>query len=115
MSSKVIDELLTHLSSMKQHAERERHAVRKLQSRSLFELAAEGETQARKLGQLLARVPKDVVGTPRWAEVMSRAAEVRAIARANAELMRRSLEVVRAAKQSGFVSPDAPAFVSRVA
>ncbi|MBK7858989.1 MAG: hypothetical protein IPJ65_10295 [Archangiaceae bacterium] len=111
------DELLALLTAMKSHAERERSAIRYLNARSIFELATEGEGLARKLGQLLSKADASVTGSKQWGEICVRAGEVRAIARANAELMRRSLELIRASKGShpGAPTSDAPSFVSRVA
>lgn len=104
-------QLLELLTAMKSHAERERSAVRSLQPRQLFELATEGETLARRLAQLLA---KTTGVTP---EVTKRAGEVRALARANAELVRRSLDVIKAVKSTSAPTggADTPAFISRVA
>lgn len=105
-------DLLELLRTMKSHAERERAAVRSLDARQLFELAREGESLAQKLSSLLARVTPEVLKSEQWAAITGQAAEVRAIARTNAEIMRRSLEVVRAVRQPFPVS-DAPAFVSQ--
>jgi len=103
--------LLELLTAMKSHAERERSAVRSLDVRTLFELATEGEAHARRLAQLLAKT------TEVPAEALRQAGEVRAMSRANAELVRRSLDVIRAvrSKAPSTGAADAPAFISRVA
>ncbi|MBL8957924.1 MAG: hypothetical protein JNK82_44525 [Myxococcaceae bacterium] len=105
-----MNSLLELLTQMKSHAERERSAVRSLEPRKLFELATEGEALALRLGQLLSATP---TVSP---EVLKQAAEVRAMSRANAEIVRRSLDVIRAVKTKAphLGATDAPAFVSTV-
>src|SRR5947207_1222763 len=91
-------DLLDLLDAMKQHAERERTAVRKLDARQLFDLAAEGERLTQRLGALLSKVSRPELASPQWKQVRARASEVRALSAANAELMRRSLQLVRAVR-----------------
>jgi hypothetical protein len=108
--------LLELLDTMKQHAERERKAVRGLDARQLFDLAAEGERLAQQLSQQLSKVSRAELQSPEWKQVRARATEVRALSSANAELMRRSLQIVRAVRAPHhFTGDDAPAFISRVA
>ncbi len=121
-----MNDLLDLLEAMKQHAEAERQAIRALDARRLFELANEGERLAAKLAQRLQHTPKSDAAEPAWADVRKAAAHVRAVARTNAELLSRSLQLIRAVRAPhqpparGF-SPrgpdvaDEPAFVSEVA
>ncbi len=107
------NELLALLATMKSHATAERAALRSLNARQLFELAREGETLAQKLDRLLQRTTQADVASEGWSDVTKAASEVRALSRANHELMRRSLDVIRAVKRPLPSPGDEPAFVSQ--
>jgi hypothetical protein len=109
-----MNEVLELISALKSNAERERQALRSLDSRALLELAAQADGLARRLGAAMSRVGPEQLKDARWRDVRARAAELKALLRANATVASRSLDVVRALRKlAPPPPPDAPAFVSR--
>jgi hypothetical protein len=104
--------LLDLLSRLYDHAEAERRALRGLDTRALFELAAHGEELSRQLAALLAQVTPAELASPRWAQVRQAAAQARDLAASNADVVRRSLELVRALKPA-LGAEERPALVSQ--
>jgi hypothetical protein len=97
---------------MKSNAERERTALRTLDTRALFDLASEGESLARRLAVAMARVTPAMTAAPEWKTARAVAAEIKLLNFGNGRIASRSLEVVRALKRATPIT-DAPAFISQ--
>ncbi len=109
----IVKDVMTLLEAMGEHATKERTAIIALDTRTMFELAAAGESLARSLGDRLAGIDAETLATPEWSQVRARAASLKAMRHSSAAVAKRTLDIVRALRSRYPVASDAPAFVSQ--